>query len=245
MSISSPRRPAAAALTLTLALLGCGAPSDSTPDAGADGSAATAETAAQTTAPAPAEPAPPAAPDGETLLGAPPAGWVETGALETPVLRMAEYGPPDEADDLLERLTFEAQTGQPLPDPIVFVQAVSRDLSVRCKGFEDINIASGLENGYPTSVRLMICPQFKDSPHGQVVMAKAIQGNEQFYVVTRRLQTPPMAGSGQPLTAQEMAQWSTHLRGIAVCDTRSADHPCPGTDTEPDTPSPSTSTLPE
>lgn len=166
-------------------------------------------------------------PSGEILLAAPPAGWVETGAMQTPVLRMAEYGPADETDDMVERLTFEAQEGQPLPDPIEFVLAVARDLQARCTGFEDINISSGFENGYATSVRLMICPVFTDAPHGQVVMAKAIQGNEAFYVITRRLQVPPMQDAGQPLTAQEMAEWTTHLKGIRVCDTRSTANPCP------------------
>jgi hypothetical protein len=166
-------------------------------------------------------------PSGEILLAAPPAGWVETGAMQTPVLRMAEYGPAEETGEIVERLTFEAQQGQPLPDPIEFVLAVARDLEARCTAFEDINISSGFENGYPTSVRLMFCPVFSNAPHGQVVMAKAIQGNEQFYVITRRLQVPPMQDTGQPLTAQEMAEWTAHLKGIRVCDTRSADNPCP------------------
>lgn len=175
----------------------------------------------------PRDDTPAEAPTGEVLLADPPEGWVETGAMQTPALRMAEYGPAEPAENTLERITFEAQPGKPLPDPIQFVLAVSRDLEARCSGFEDVNVSSGLENGYPTSVRLMICPAFKDSPHGQVVMAKAIQGTEEFYVITRRLQVPPMRDSGQPLTAQDMAEWTTHLRGVQVCDTRDPEHPCP------------------
>ena len=170
---------------------------------------------------------PPQPEEGELLLAAPPRGWVETGAVRTPVLRMAEYGPPDEAEGTIERLTLEAQSGEPLPDPIEFVLGVSRDLEMRCDGFENINISSGYENGYPTSVRLMICPQFKDSPHGQVVMAKAIRGAEQFYVITRRRQGPSLVGQGDPLTAQSMAEWTTHLKAVQLCDTRGEEHPCP------------------
>lgn len=225
MGLSAPVSPATRITALLLAgtLLGCGQDGTDTPE----------DTAGPTppgTDPAPlAEDTPPREPPtGEVLLAGPPEGWVETGALQTPALRMAEYGPGDETGDRLERLTFEAQTGKPLPDPIEFVLAVSRDLESRCTHFEDINISSGEENGYPTSVRLMICPEFKDSPHGQVVMAKAIQGNEEFYVITRRLRVPPMKDQGQPLTAQEMAEWSTHLKGVRVCDTRNeASHPCP------------------
>lgn len=170
------------------------------------------------------------APAGELLLASPPDGWQEHGAMQTPTLRMAEYGPPASGEQRLERLTFEAQSGDPLPDPIAFVRGVSRDLADRCDGFEDSNVSSGYENGYPTSVRLMICGKFKDAEFGQVVMAKAIQGNERFYVITRRLRAPPADGDASLLTAQEMAEWSAHLRGILVCDTRDAEHPCPSPD---------------
>jgi hypothetical protein len=168
-----------------------------------------------------------AATEGELLLAQPPAGWVETAALQTPNLRMAEYGPPVEPDGVVERVTLEAQPGTPLPDPIEFVLAVARDLGARCRRLEDVNVSSGLENGYPTSVRLIICREFRDTPQGQVVMAKAIQGNEQFYVITRRRLTAPVAADTPPLTAQEMAEWAAYLKGVGVCDTRRPEHPCP------------------
>ena len=206
-------------LLLAVAMLpGCGTsdPASGRHDDSADtpGSAAVA---AERNDPVPQE--------GELFLASPPPGWKETGAMRTPALRMAEYGPVEETANRLERITFEAQGGEPLPDPIGFVLGVSRDLDERCNDMQDINISSGYENGYPTSVRLMICPKFKDSHHGQVVMAKAIQGNEKFYVITRRLQVPPM--EGDPLTAPDMAAWTVHLKQIRVCDTRSDEHPCP------------------
>lgn len=164
---------------------------------------------------------------GELLLAAQPEGWKETGAMHTPALRMAEYGPDQEAEDRVERLTFEAQSGKPLPDPINFVLGLGHDLEARCQGFQGINVSSGRENGYPTSVRLMICPKLEDATYGQVVMAKAIQGNDDFYVITHRLRMPPFKGTGQPLTAQAMAEWTVQLRETRLCDTRGDDHPCP------------------
>lgn len=213
-----PTSPLLGALLACMLLTGCGS---------SDPGDASAE------APLPGENDPPPR-EGELLLASPPEGWTEAGAVQTPALRMAEYGPPQETEGELERITFEAQGGDPLPDPIDFVLAVSRDLKARCERFEDINVSSGYENGYPTSVRLMICPEFKDSPHGQVVLAKAIQGNEKFYVITRRLRVPRAEGQGQPLTAQEMAQWTTHVKQVQVCDTRSGEHPCPEHITSPD-----------
>jgi hypothetical protein len=176
-----------------------------------------------------------AASSGELLIASPPRGWLETAAMNTPALRMAEYGPPGSVAeppfsfgaDLIERVTFEAQTGQPLPDPIDFVLGISRDLHERCDPYYDVNVSSGYENGYPTSVRLMICAEYRDSDHGQVIMAKAIQGNDEFYVITRRRMTPPFAEGAEPLSVQEMAEWTTYLNRIYVCDTRTSEHPCP------------------
>ncbi len=204
-------------LLLAAAVAGC-ADSASRSPAGGD-------VTADAVAPGTASPRPPQ--EGELLLASPPGGWVETGALATAALRMAEYGPATEDDGTVERVTFEAQPGRPLPDPIDFVLGVSQDLAKRCKSFADTNIASGLENGYPTSVRLLICNEFKDAPQGQVVMAKAIQGKEQFYVITRRRLGPAAAEDHPPFSAQAMAEWSAYFRGIRVCDTRDPKHPCP------------------
>jgi hypothetical protein len=63
-----------------------------------------------------AEPAAPA--DGELLLASAPSGWTETATMATPALRMAEYGPADEDDGQIERVTFESQSASPLPDPL-------------------------------------------------------------------------------------------------------------------------------
>lgn len=216
-----PRLTAGVVRAVMLALLAaaCQTPSRSTADDEAAAPAPAAESGS-----------------GEILLGSPPEGWVEAGSMRTPVLRMAEYAPPGETEGELERITFEAQAGKPLPDPIDFVLSVSRSLEVRCNEYQDVNVSSGFENGYPTSVRLMICPKFKDSPNGQVVLAKAIRGEENFYVITRRLRVRPLKDLGQPLSNRAMAAWTTHLKRISVCDTRDDAHPCPPSVTADDDP---------
>lgn len=209
-------------LLIAAAAAGCADSADRSGAAAAPAAAAAEAAAAGGTADAVSPPQ-----EGELLLASPPGGWIETGALATAALRMAEYGPAAEDEGTMERVTFEAQPGRPLPDPIDFVLGVSRDLAKRCKSFADTNIASGLENGYPTSVRLLICNEFDDGPQGQVVMAKAIQGKEQFYVITRRRLGPAATADVPPLSAQAMAEWSAYFKGIRVCDTRDPEHPCP------------------
>lgn len=215
-------RGAASVLLAALWAAGCGGEA-AAPSVG-DADAAPTPAVATGTAPA----------TGEQLMASPPSGWVETAAMNTPALRMAEYGPPGSvaepplsfAADTVERITFEAQTGQPLPDPIDFVLGISRDLHERCDPFYDVNVASDFENGYPTSVRLMICAEYRDSAHGQIVMAKAIQGNDAFYVITRRRMTAPIRDGAEPLSPAEMAEWTTFLNRIFVCDTGKPEHPC-------------------
>ena len=165
--------------------------------------------------------------EGELLLAEAPPGWVESASMVTPTLRMAEYARENESADEIERVTFEAQAGMPLPDPIDFVLAVTEDLAKSCSEFEQVNIFSGLENGYPTSVRLLLCGALQQSPQGQVVMTKAIKGNEQFYVVTRRRLVAATPQHQAPLSADAMAEWSLYFKAIGLCDTRREAHPCP------------------
>ena len=250
---------AAFLLTLVLLIAGC-SPEPNGGPAPADRNADSAPTATSA-ADDPDEHAEstPAAPvTGEVLLASAPQGWVESGTLISPVMRMAEFVPAkqwektqtvegeapageetasatsvgEEADAeapsaRLDRVTIEAQSGHPLPDPIDFVLSMSRDLAPRCKGFSDFNIMSGLENNYATSVRLLVCPRYKDQPLGEVLMIKAVQGQEYFYTVTRGRRLPAFGTDEQPLSAQTMAEWSAYLKAVGVCDPRRKEHPCP------------------
>ncbi len=209
-----------------------------------------------------AEPPPIAPVTGEVLLASAPQGWVESGTLISPVMRMAEFVPEEQAETVaqgeekapsgeattpaqaveesaneapdaqdrparLDRLTIESLSGDPLPDPIDFVLSLSRDLALRCEGFSDFNIMTGMENNYATSVRLLVCPRYKGQPLGEVLMIKAIQGREYFYTVTRGRRLPAFEAGEQPLTAQTTAEWSAYLKSVGVCDPRWPEHPCP------------------
>jgi hypothetical protein len=134
---------------------------------------------------------------------------------------------PDSTPAGRDRVTFEAHAGEPLPDPIDFVLALGRDLAQRCAGFTEFNIMSGLENNYPTSVRLMICPRYREQQDGELIMVKAIRGRDYFYTVTRGRRLPAFAADTQVLTPNTMAAWSRYMKAIGVCDPRSAEHPCP------------------
>lgn len=165
--------------------------------------------------------------EGEQLLAVAPPGWKEAFASNAPGLRMAEYIPEDESvERWTQKITFESSAGVPLPDPIEFVNAISKDQEGTCEGFESFSTFSGLENGYPTSVHLLVCHHSTIIEQSQVTLLKAIQGNDRFYVITRALRGPPMEADSQVISADDIAAWSLYLRAIGLCDTERAGHPC-------------------
>jgi len=45
------------------------------------------------------------------------------------------------------------------------------------------NLFSGIENNYPTSVRLTFCGNNAQSQQGEITMTKSIQGNDYLYII--------------------------------------------------------------
>ena len=164
----------------------------------------------------------------ETLLAQPPPDWLRSTATTTPGLRLTEYRPPaPPADGWDDRMRFEASSGTPMPDPIQVALTMAEEQRKNCEGFEDHNTFSGFENGYPTSVRLLLCREDKRTGKALVTLVKAIQGNDFFYLIVRSRSAPP-PDSGLDLISQaEIGGWSLHMRTIGLCDKQRADHPCP------------------
>ena len=136
----------------------------------------------------------------EQLIGQPPAGWRRTGTTNIGNLRRAVYVPEDEpVDDSNEawtrRITFESMQEDPLPDPIDFIELMNSDRDYACGTFHSYPTFSGLENGYPTSVHLLVCHKDRVTERAEVSMIKTIQGNEYFYVITRAWRGAPISGS--------------------------------------------------
>ncbi|HEY5645029.1 MAG TPA: hypothetical protein VIS76_03730 [Pseudomonadales bacterium] len=166
---------------------------------------------------------------GEQLLAQPPAGWQQVGATNLAKLKRAEFVPEDEtAETWTSRITFEALSEDPLPDPIEFVDLLATGREGDCGTFERLPTFSGEENGYPTSVDLLVCHRDRESDRSEVLLMKTIRGNEAFYVVTRGRRGPAIAKGGQSdIEAQEIAAWAVYLRSIKLCDDGRSEHPCP------------------
>jgi len=163
---------------------------------------------------------------------------------------MVEYVPPDsDPKAWTDKVSFESFSGTPLPDPIEMLTSIANDQRKTCVKFADHETFSGLENGYPTSVRLFVCDVNPLNNKGQLTLVKTIKGDQNFYVITRARRTMPIQPEPDgkvPSEAKTIAEWSLYLHAISACNTADPKHPCPA---KPEaaasvTPTPAPSTEP-
>lgn len=224
-ALTMSKRCVASLLTIALGLGGCsGEP---------PGTAVTQGPAPTTRAPAPPDTSP------EQLLAEPPKDWLQAFRTEGPGIRMVEYVPPQtDPNDWTDKVSFESFTEPPLPDAIEILKSIASDQRRTCEKFSDHDTFSGLENDYPTSVRLFICYNNKLNRQGQLTLVKTIRGDTHFFVITRARRVPPIKPDSEddmPMPPETMAEWSMYLRSITVCNATDQRHPCP---TPSDTPPP-------
>jgi len=161
------------------------------------------------------------------LLQTPPA-WLQVAAEKSDAFRLAEFVPAgQDRTQWFDKLFIESNNLLPLPDPIVFLEAMGKELKTECEGTSDTNIYSGVENGYETSVRLLVCNKNLNSARGEVTLIKAIRGNDNFYVISRARRSEPLQIEEAPIADREMGEWSLYMRSIKLCDPRSDKHRCP------------------
>ncbi len=164
----------------------------------------------------------------ETLLLQTPPAWLQVTAQQTDTFRLAEFIPAGQDEvQWFDKIFVESNNLEPLPDPIVFLEAMGKEQKTECEGTNDTNVYSGIENGYQTSVRLLVCNKNLVSARGEVTLIKAIRGNDNFYVISRARRSESLQTETSPLSDQEMGEWSLYMRSIKLCDPRNDAHPCP------------------
>lgn len=80
-------------------------------------------------------------------------------------------------------------------------------------------IANAVENGYPTLVWLLNCPQNPASGKMEITWFKAVQGNDSFYLVQKAFRFAP--------SKEQIGRWVGYLKAVRVCNSRLADRACP------------------
>lgn len=162
-----------------------------------------------------------------------PEDWRTVSSLSTPYLRKSAFAVPSDAPNGFDKLSFEwfARDLAADADPFSVAEQVAGTIRGNCRGGREQPVFAGEENGYPTVVRLLLCPELNgtEPPRGEMLMMKAVEGETGFWVVVRGRElsadTPPTA---EQLRAT-VGGWSTAMRTITLCDPADAAHPCPDT----------------
>lgn len=164
---------------------------------------------------------------GERLIAQPPATWQPVFTLNTDRSRLAEFIPADEEKgDWTVKITFESFMQPDSSDPIEILLKEADRYREKCKFVQHFNLFSGLENGYPTSFRLIMCGASNFSGKGEVLMLKAIQGDVYFYMLKLLKRVAAFEPHQPDISEGEMAEWATYFQRLMVCND-SEDHPCP------------------
>lgn len=104
--------------------------------------------------------------------------------------------------------------------PEAFMNNLEARWQRSCPGADKaMPIVNAVENGYPTLVWLLSCPQNPASGKVEITWFKAMQGNDSFYVVQKAFKFAP--------SKQQVTRWVGYLKAVHVCDSRLPDRACP------------------
>lgn len=183
-------------------------------------------------------PAPLTAPaSGEQLLATPPQDWQQTYRLNTEKTRLVDYIPAADAETAAAnpedgnaawktKLSFESHQALAEMDPISILMGELDTMRQNCEKIESFNLFSGLENRYPTSVRLTFCGENAHTGEGEISISKAIQGNDYLYLIKLIHRVPAFDANNNNVPEQLVASWADYFGQITVCDNTRPDHPC-------------------
>ncbi len=103
--------------------------------------------------------------------------------------------------------------------PQQFKARLDEGLQAACQGAESVDVMESLENNYPTSIWMQVCPLNPSTGKPEYTWFKAIQGNDSFYVVQKAFKYAP--------SKEEVVHWMKYFREIKACDTRLPASACP------------------
>jgi hypothetical protein len=91
-----------------------------------------------------------------------------------------------------------------------------------CPGTTAKGIYTGQVNGYVVSMLVLKCPSNPNTGKPETTAFRVIKGKDALYSVQRAWRLVP--------SDQEIDEVMHALAKVTVCDTRTAEHPCPAPD---------------
>ncbi len=166
----------------------------------------------------------------EQLLATPPSGWHQIYQLNSGKTRLVDFVPADQTEeDWKTKISYESHRALNDADPISVLMCELEVVRQNCEKIDSFNLYSGLENNYPTSVRLTFCGENTFTGEGEVTLSKAIQANEYLYLVKLLHRVPAFKEDSSVVSKNQIASWSDYFGQLTVCD-NTEDHPCPPTE---------------
>jgi len=161
----------------------------------------------------------------EVLLAATPSGY-HIGFQSAPntavkVVGRELYPAKESVDNWTEKLSVEIFPGLNDSTPTEFQKAIQAP-SKTCKDGKVLSTSVGQDNGYAYSLWAETCPAVTPTGQTEFKFYKAIQGNDNFYLVSRTFRLGP--------SQAQIEQSGTYLASVTVCDSKRSGHPCPTTD---------------
>jgi hypothetical protein len=156
----------------------------------------------------------------ENLLAPLPAGFKVGFRTTKALMDMSEFVPTDETvDDWSSMITVQIFHNMHMYNPETFATNMSEKWKSACTGGSAQKIRNDIENGYPISLWMFLCPLNPQTKKPENMWLKVISGQDSLYAVQYAYR--------KELAKELITPAMQYLRQPIVCDTRTADHPCP------------------
>ena len=157
---------------------------------------------------------------GERLLVTVPDGWEKGFHDREGKIARADYLPVGQnQDEAKEMLSAQIMFGLTGVKPEQMLGRLADEAQKRCDRFNAQPTQIGEGSAYASLGIMVMCGSNSNSGTGEVILVRAIAGNDNFYLVQKIWKTPIYDLSGDlPVSFDERKKWLDYLASINVCD---------------------------
>ena len=149
-----------------------------------------------------------------------PKGFKVGAAGRRPNSQLVEYVPTGETVEAWSRLiTQQIFYGARAMDPDALPNSMTGGWSRACPGGAARKVHAGVENSYPVSIWMFLCPLNPATRKPESMWIKVISGADSLYSVQYAYRSAA--------TAEMVSPTMSYLKSVTVCDTRRGDAKCP------------------
>lgn len=157
---------------------------------------------------------------GERLLVTVPEGWEKGFHDREGMLARADYLPVgQDQDEAKEMLSAQIMFGLTGTKPEQILGRLADEAQKRCQIFDAQPMQMGEDVAYDSLGIMVLCGKNSGSGTGELILVRAIAGNDNFYLVQKIWKTLTYELSSDiPVSFDERKKWLDYLASIKVCD---------------------------